>query len=261
MQLVTIDETARRTAVSDGPTGTTELYAYYGKAGGFQEGPQAYLVDMVTPGGRIDAHYHDIDQFQVVGRGHGRLGARALKPVALHYADAFTPYGPIVASQEGMAFYTIRNMSGTGYWAMPENKATSKRDRYHIMMFDIERPLPAAGQSEREVIWDGNEDRLRVVGLRIGAGAEIKSEPSDGGGQYLLVCDGTVTIDGKNLPQESMIRVEAGEEAPVIKTGAAGAQVLVMQFGKTTARLGSGLASRAFPPPKEYKLPAGTKVA
>ena len=54
---------------------------------------------------------------------------------------------------------------------------------------------------------------------------------------------------------------EAGEEAPVIKTGAAGAQVLVMQFGKTTARLGSGLASRAFPPPKEYKLPAGTKVA
>lgn len=46
--------------------------------------------------------------------GRGRIGQHALQPVTVHHTDAYTPYGPIVTSEDGMAFFTIRSRTENG---------------------------------------------------------------------------------------------------------------------------------------------------
>src|SRR5688572_4110454 len=66
--------------------------------------PQGYLA-MMAPQSRREPHFHRVNQFQVVVAGEGLIGKHPLHPGAVHYADAFTPYGPIVAGSAGLSFF------------------------------------------------------------------------------------------------------------------------------------------------------------
>ena len=79
-------------------------------------------MDRLYPGARIDPHFHDIDQFQVVVDGDCRMGKKAADPVTFQYADAYTPYGPIVGAELGFAFFTLRPIASGGFFPMPGNK-------------------------------------------------------------------------------------------------------------------------------------------
>src|SRR5690242_17631726 len=58
--------------------------------------PQAFLVEMV-PDSTVTAHFHQVDEFQVMVAGSGNLGRNAVPLIALHYVDHHTAYGPIHA--------------------------------------------------------------------------------------------------------------------------------------------------------------------
>ena len=46
----------------------------------------------------------------------------------MHYTDAYTPYGPIVTSEEDLAFFTIRARNDNGgTHFMPESRARMPR--------------------------------------------------------------------------------------------------------------------------------------
>ena len=57
-------------------------------------------------------HFHQADQFQVVVAGHGMLGDREFSDGAVHYTDAYSAYGPIVAGKSGIWWFTLRNRYG-----------------------------------------------------------------------------------------------------------------------------------------------------
>ena len=76
---------------------------YIGTSGTIADGPQGFLVERPYAGARIDPHFHDIDQFQVIVAGDGRMGKKAVQPITFQYADAYTPYGPIVADDDGIS--------------------------------------------------------------------------------------------------------------------------------------------------------------
>lgn len=227
---------------------------YIGSPGIIDANPQAFLVDRLYPDARIDPHFHDIDQFQIVVDGSCRMGKKAADPVTFQYADAYTPYGPIVGGEEGFAFFTLRPIASGGFFAMPGNRHNmpGRAGRNIAGRFDTTRSHPETGQVVRENLMTDQRDGAMAVGLRLGPNAEIRGPVSDGGGQYYLVCEGQVSRDEHELPRRSLVHVEAGEPAPLLRAGEDGADVLVLQFARPTARPGSDPALLAARDPNAY---------
>jgi hypothetical protein len=257
MQVVAFDETKRREVQTK--EYLSIVNTYYGTILEMFEGPQVFLVNMPNEGSTIHPHFHDVDQFQVIVGGSGRLGPGAAAPVAFHYADAFTPYGPIVGAKDGISFFTIRANCANGYYPMPEarNKMKTKPGRNIAGNFDITKPLPAAGQSSREKLLEAKPDNVLVVGIRMGAKAVTQGEPTTGGDQYYLVCTGSLIQNGKEAPANTLIRLTRGEAVPTLTAGPNGANVLLLQLPMPTDRIGSDPKQLAERSKEEYALPPG----
>jgi hypothetical protein len=227
----------------DRAEGRNIIHNYFGVQQRIAEGPQAYLVDMPDEGSRISPHYHDVDQYQVVVDGDGVIGPHPLRPVTYQYADAYTPYGPIIASKNGLNFYTLRMAPSGGHFDMPAARhlMKAKPGRSIAGTFDLKGPndKTPAGQCVLEILHAPEPDGITAAGIRLGANATGKGIPSDAGGQYCIVCSGDVVHEGKHYPRLSLILVEAGEAAPVFAAGDQGAEILTVQFPRATARLGS----------------------
>src|SRR5262245_41374714 len=54
--------------------------------------PSAVLVE---DEGVIRPHFHRVDQFQILVAGRAQFGKHEVEPVAVHYTDGYTPYGPL----------------------------------------------------------------------------------------------------------------------------------------------------------------------
>ena len=217
------------------PAYESYLTKYFGAPATLGEGPQGFLVEMITPEGVIRPHFHRVDQFQVGMAGGGRMGKHPLQPVAAHYTDSFTPYGPIVASSEGITFYTLRVKSDPGAQYMPGSRdKMERRAGRGITCFTgltegkpgrpvdsavVESPLPP------------HQDGLAAFTLRVPPGAQVEGpDPRPSGGQYYIVVNGSLLLDGEELPARSLIFVSADETAPWVGAGAAGLEALVVQF-------------------------------
>src|SRR5687768_1922187 len=64
------------------------------------------------------AHFHRVDQFQVVVDGKGKLGRHDLSPYSVHFARAYTPYGPL-RSDNGLTFFVMRARFDAGSQHLP----------------------------------------------------------------------------------------------------------------------------------------------
>ncbi len=245
MQIVNYEQTESMATRGEGYTST--VHHYYGRVKSIHEGPQAFLVEMPDEGSTIHPHFHDVDQFQVVVGGGGRMGPDAIAPVAFHYADAYTPYGPIIGGKEGLDFFTIRAQCVTGFFPMPaaRSKIVGKPGRNLYGQFETGKPLPAAGQSTRETLVTDASDGIKVMGMRLGPNASVAGEPSLAGNQYYLVCTGALIEHGKEAPPRSLINVAPGEATPTLQAGPQGAEVLFLQLPKPSDRPGSRLRTMA----------------
>lgn len=234
---------------------------YYGKVAELCEGPQTFLVDMPDEGSTIKPHFHDVDQYQVIVRGGGRLGKEKAEPVVFHYADAYTPYGPIIGGKEGVAFYTVRAACAGGYFGMPGSRhlMPGKPGRNIAGKFEINQPLPAQGAATRESLMH-TDDGVDVVGLRMGPNAQAEGHPVTAGAQYYLVGTGSLLQDGRELPPLSMLLVEPGEQTPSLKAGPKGAEVLIMQLPRGSERPGSQVRTLAERGLNDFKMPEGMLI-
>lgn len=83
--------------------------------------PQGFLVHQ-PPNAVTPAHFHEPNQFQVFVGGSGRMGAAPAKPLTIQYANGHTPYGPIVAGDEGVQYFTLRQRWDPGAKYLPASK-------------------------------------------------------------------------------------------------------------------------------------------
>src|SRR5262249_40491644 len=120
VQIVSLAETRKKSITN--PNYGVVMSSYYGEAGAVCGGPQGFLAGIGKGGAMGTPPFHDVDQYQVFVRGGGRLGRTPADPVTFHYADAYTPYGPIVGGGEGIDFLTIRAACATGYFPMPGSR-------------------------------------------------------------------------------------------------------------------------------------------
>ncbi|MGD9921071.1 MAG: hypothetical protein AB7G13_00380 [Lautropia sp.] len=248
MQALRLDETRGRTEqVGDG-IGQVRFNDYWGAGRKVLPDPQAFLVHLEDSGSVLKTHMHDVDQFQVAAIGGGRMGARRWNALSVHYADAFTLYGPIVRGESGLSFYTLRMAHGGGNWSMPEARAlmpNGRPGRNLMVDVDVRQPLPAPGVVERVYLADPAFDGLAIAQLRMGPDAQTDGYAPEGG-QYMLVCAGAlVDENGKMFDPQALLLLNAGEPAPQLRAGPAGAFVVVMQFPRPTQRKGSDPRSLA----------------
>ena len=236
------------------PEGVGRRFDYIGNPGLIDENPQAFLVDRLYPGARIDPHFHDIDQFQVVVEGDCTMGKKVAAPVTLQYADAYTPYGPIVGAAQGFAFFTLRPIASGGFFAMPGNRHNMpcRAGRNIAGCFDTQRARPAPGVVLCEKLMTDQSDGVNALGIRLGAAAVSEGLATDAGGQYYLVCEGEVAQADKLLPRRSVIYVAAGDTPPTLTAGAQGADVLLVQFARPSSRPGSDPQKLATRDPNAY---------
>jgi hypothetical protein len=223
--------------------------------------PQGFLAD-ITPveveSGQdefvaVKPHFHLVRQYQVVVRGNGaRIGKSRLGAFDFHYADPSTPYGPICADPEGIAFFTLRPRGETDAHYMPGSRSemTALRGRNVIIRPDehehpehpehenpdgrnivVHAPDGSSSLSVTDVLIDPHDDGLASYRLRLGPGESVVAPSAEGsGGQYVLVSGGNVTYGGERLDELAMLWVAPDDDAPLLTGGEAGGEALVLQF-------------------------------
>ncbi len=241
MQAVTFEQAKANHRNDGGAIGRVIVRDYVGKGHQLTPGPQVYLGQQLDPGSELFAHFHDVDQFQVVVLGDGRFGSMAVAPITVQYADAYAPYGPIVAGEAGIGFFVFRRSAATGGWRMPEyaNLIPGKIGRrFFVDIADLER-IPPAGVAQHEVVWGPAEDGLEVDLIRLGPGAAVAPRVTACGAEHLLVCSGSLVREGADLPANAVLLRDDLDDAEPVTAGGDGAVVLVMKFPLATDRPGS----------------------
>lgn len=213
---------------------------YHEPAPGEVRPPQAFLVEQEA-GAVVPAHFHFVDQFQVVAQGGGKLGAHAVEPLSVHFAGAHTGYGPITPGPEGLGYFTFRasaDETGAQYLpgARPRMKAVPKRNVV-VPRIPIGTPAEVAARRGCDVQTAlDKDDGLGVFYLRIAPGASMSTpSPGQGNGLSMLVSAGSLALDGRGYTPWSCLFAPAQEEAAVLHAGESGAEVLVLRYPRLAA--------------------------
>ena len=197
--------------------------------------PQGFLV-WQPPGAVTLPHFHETNQFQVFVDGIGSMGKHAARPLTVQYANGHTPYGPIVASETGVQYFTLRQRWDPGAKYMPaaRDKLAKGNQRTRIKG-DIPTTTPEArnalGEVRIEEIFPLEDDGMAAWIYRF-APRQAYGIPSAAGtgGQYLVVADGELIYDGKSYEKWSTMFVTSDEPAPQVMSGQDGLDLLVLQF-------------------------------
>jgi hypothetical protein len=130
------------------------------------EMPMASFVEQL-PHTTIPAHFHAVNQFQVVVEGQGTLGKRAVHPWTVHYTNGFTGYGPLCAGAAGMAFFTLRNrwdVGGARYFPADQAFMQPAPKRHHLvgpLLLSSAAALQSRQQATCDLVLAQEDDGLR----------------------------------------------------------------------------------------------------
>lgn len=197
--------------------------------------PTIFLVEQ-PPGSVLPTHFHRQNEFQVVLGGDGRIGQHALRPVSVHYAGAYTGYGPVVAGPSGLSYFTIRPVFDTGAILAAqarEQMVRGPKRQLHALPYDPPT-LGADMPSRCDVIMAEADDGLYCAAHALRAAQPLTSKfRPDGGGSFYLVLAGQLNTPSEALCEWESVYFSADEAACSMSAGPAGAVVLEMQSPAT----------------------------
>ena len=208
---------------------------YLGTDTSHRDTPQALLVEQ-SSNSVVPPHFHGIDQFQVVVNGSGMLGKHRVAPVCIHYANAYTGYGPINAGDDGIYYFTLRAQSEPGAFFLPEGQKFQKPNKRRNLTADIDvlpddSTLAELDGIEQEVIFPPEDEGLAAWNLRIGPDTDFKGpDPATGGGQYYVVVNGSLVHDGNDYEKWSCVFIEPPEDCLEFSSGPRGLETLMLQY-------------------------------
>ena len=196
----------------------------------------AKLIEQ-DPGSELGAHFHFVNQFQVVVGGSGTIGRRDVAPWTVQFAGPSTPYGPLTAGPDGLSYLVIRNAINHGIAYMPAERARMGPEsrRYHITapFQDSTTPEAAGPISEQPMLAD-EPDGLAATHLRLPPNASTaQPAPANCGGQVLVLLSGAASLHGAALDPLSCIFAAPGEDMPELTAGPDGAELLRLRFPTT----------------------------
>lgn len=199
--------------------------------------PQCYLVEQF-PGGVNPTHFHVQNQFQLFTRGEGTIG-RSPKPLqafTVHYAGAYTGYGPIVAGPEGVDYITMRAFRDPGAKFVPQQRELLRAGPKRHWASDALTPmevgaLEALASPVIEVVHAPDADGLAVEQIRLPAHASVDVQIAPAAvAMFLVVIQGAIERDGRRLANLENLFVSAHDAPCRISTGDSPAEVLALHM-------------------------------
>jgi hypothetical protein len=196
--------------------------------------PTVFLVEQ-PPDTSLLAHFHAENQFQVFVQGDGRIGSHAIRALTVHYAGAYTGYGPLISGPEGLFYFTIRSVFETGTMAVTDRSKMVRGPKRHFSTEPVPvaaaETLAALAAVETDDLIPMQPDGIAARVLRLPAGAQASSfDPAGGGGQFHVVLNGTLLHDDAVLGRWESVFVSNDENAYVITAGGSGLEVLCLQL-------------------------------
>jgi hypothetical protein len=202
--------------------------------------PMAFLVEK-DAAAVVHPHFHQADQYQVVVQGSGRLGLHDVSSVAVHYTDSYSAYGPIVAADEGISWFTLRNAWDPGARYMTQHRRQLREARARHQHREATcGPLPPLTEQERAALTAPTAnaviaeaaDGLGTWRYTVPASGSVTGpDPSAGGGQFWLIASGSAAVAGNaQLPVQSCVFVAPEDTAAILLAGNGGADLICMQF-------------------------------
>jgi hypothetical protein len=200
--------------------------------------PSAYIARF-DPGEMSAAHYHVVDQFQVIIDGKGLFGRHQVSAYAVHFSRAHTAYGPLHADpQTGWAFMTLRTRFDPGAQQFPaardKLKQIANRNPWQVMrMPTFAAPGTGVHINALEDIRD--EHGLYAGALSMGPHARfVAPDPSTGDGQFILVLKGGLLHGGREHRAVAIAHIKPEDGVYEICAGDAGLEALVLNFPRVT---------------------------
>jgi hypothetical protein len=195
--------------------------------------PQAFLVEQ-DPDSVIESHFHLENEFQVMVAGSGSLGRHPVQPVSVHYAGAHTGYGPITSGSDGLSYFTLRARMDSGAQFLPEAREKMQRVPKRHLLGNPVRPSEAtelAARDEAQVltVLDPQPDGIAAWLLRIPAGRAAPAPDHRGGARFIVVIGGVLELNSERLSRFSTV-FTSGQEAPQLRAGTEGLELLLLQF-------------------------------
>ncbi|CAN7569813.1 MULTISPECIES: hypothetical protein [unclassified Variovorax] len=195
--------------------------------------PTVFLVEQ-PPNAVLAPHFHTQNQFQVVKEGSGTLGAHAVGPGSLHYAGAFTGYGPLVAGPAGLSYFTIRAVYETGANFLPAARDRLPRGPKRNAHGPVHEPLALEAlrglASARRVPLIAPQDGLEAYALQLPPWSPLEPIEARGSGQFQLVLAGALETPQRRLQAWESRFLSPGEDAGGCAAGASGVHLLVLQM-------------------------------
>ncbi len=208
--------------------------------------PNVFLVEL-PPDSVLDVHFHRENQFQLFVKGEGRIGPHPIRPITVHYAGAFTGYGPVAAGPEGVSYFTIRPVYDTGAFYLPHARSDMvpgpKRNLHSapVARFDA-NALRSLRTPEVVDLIALQPDNIAAHLLRLPPHAShVDLPPAGTGGQFLVVVTGSIAHGERALRSLDMIFLSADEPPYRLQARDDGAEVILLQLPvKAKAYVGRG---------------------
>lgn len=232
------------------PSGLTYYKAEWMDSGADPElSPTIFLVEQ-PPNSTVEPHFHRQNQFQLFVGGGGQLGPSELGPVAVHYAGAYTGYGPIVAGPGGIQYFTIRPVHDSGALFLGDSESRAQMIRgpkRHATSAPSQLLPPQTRASLKDTesveMIPLAEDGLGARLLRLPPGAPaLTAFPVAARGIFAIVLAGSLTHAGGQLAEWESVFVSSQAEMPKLAGGPSGAEVV---FLFTPAKAGAYVARRS----------------
>jgi hypothetical protein len=207
------DHLGLRAYIGTPPTGR------YESEGHGRPQPQAFLVESGADKPELRTHFHTVNQFQYIARGGGTVGRHAVAPGTVHYADRFTPYGPLRNGPDGLAYLTLRATTDMGISYMPDERDVLADNLEHHGIEAGGRRTFTLDLTAADGDLVGDDDGLRVTVATAEPGGELAMGPAAGSGAFVVVVAGTIDDDGRHPPRSltwcspgESVRATAGDD-------------------------------------------------
>lgn len=195
--------------------------------------PTVFLVEQ-PPNTELVSHFHRQNQFQLFVDGAGSIGREALGAITVHYAGAYTGYGPLMSGPQGIQYFTIRAVCEAGFTPISEAKEKMRRGPKRHANSKPVPPLTAAARAalahtEQHSLIEPGEDGMGAQLTRLPPGAALHPLPAPGcEGQFLFVTAGTLLHDGVSLGPWEHLFLLAGDTPPALTAGPGGAEIAAL---------------------------------
>lgn len=202
------------------------------------EQPQAFLAEM-SPHRNLRTHFHENDQFQIFVAGDGVAGKHPIAPFQVHFARKHTPYGPIVATDIGIGFLTLRARRDEGAKYIPEQRdqLMNVPDRKPWQMTVPVRFPQTSGALAIEPL-EGLSDERGLAGHALSMQPDAQANgPALAGsnGQYIVVLGGSLMHEGREHKATTIVFVKPEEGPYRLTAGPEGLEAVALNFPRPDA--------------------------